>query len=297
MDKFFISISLFVVWLGGCGSAIAQNVPKRMVYAQKDTNTLWMDHYRPQGPSNGISVLFVHGGAFTGGDPANQFPMGEGLAKRGYHVFVIKYRLYLKGKDFGCGTATPEKLKAINWAVDDAMDATRYVLDHAKELGIDTSRIFISGSSAGAEAILNLVYNPFKQKSDSRYALFKGFQYAGAMSFAGAVLDINTVNKNSWIPTLLMHGTNDQLVPFGTAAHRFCRATDAGWMMFFGSYTIYEQAKKNKFPLRLYTFSGGGHEVSNYMFRRFDEMDSFMQQAVRKQLSDAKEIIIKKEKR
>jgi fermentation-respiration switch protein FrsA (DUF1100 family) len=160
-----------------------------------------------------------------------------------------------------------------------------------------TQQIFISGSSAGAEAILNLVFNPFRKKADSRYALFDRFQYAGAMSFAGAILDINTATKKAWIPLLLMHGTSDQLVPFRTAAHRFCRAADAGWMMFFGSHSIYEEAKKNRLPLRLYTFPGSGHEVSNYMFRRFDEMDSFMQEVTHKKLTGAKEIVLKTEKK
>ena len=291
--KTFFTFFLSVALLAGSNAAKAQLPTSRMVYAQKDTHNLWMDHYKPQGTANGRSVLFVHGGAFTGGDPANQFPMGEGLAKRGYQVFVIKYRLYLKGKDFGCGMATPEKLKAINWAVEDALDATHYLLAHADSLGIDTSKIFIAGSSAGAEAILNLVFNPFKKKVDARYALFDRFRYAGALSFAGAVLDINTIKQDTWIPTLLMHGTKDQLVPFGTAAHRFCRATDAGWMMFFGSHTIYEIAKKNKYPLILYTYPGGGHEVSNYMFRRFQEMDDFMQAAISNKLKGAKEIIVK----
>ncbi|HYK54959.1 MAG TPA: alpha/beta hydrolase fold domain-containing protein, partial [Flavisolibacter sp.] len=187
--------------------------------------------------------------------------------------------------------------KAIQWGVDDALDATVYLLDHAKNLGIDTAKLFIAGSSAGAEAILNLVFNPFQRKNDPRYALFERFRYAGALSFAGAVLDINTVNKDTWIPTLLMHGTKDQLVPYATAAHRFCKATDAGWMMFFGSHTLYELAKKNGFPLRLYTFPGSGHEVSNYMFRRFQEMDEFMQAAAAKKLKGAKEIIVKVEKK
>ncbi len=285
------TICLFCL-LAICVSVQAQQVPERLVYAHKDTHNLWMDHYRPQGRANGASVLFVHGGAFTGGDPKNQYPMGEGLAKLGYQVFVIKYRLYLKGKDFGCGMPTPEKLKAIQWGVDDALDATHFLLKEAAQLGIDSSKIFIAGSSAGAEAILNLLFNPYKKKNDERYALFDRFQYAGAMSFAGAVLDITTADKKAWVPLLLMHGTKDQLVPFGTAAHRFCKATDAGWMMFFGSHTLYEKAKKEKLPLRLYTFPGGGHEVSNYMFRRFAEMDAFMKAAVKHKLKGAKEIVV-----
>ncbi len=297
MKKTFYHLACCLLLFTLSFSAKAQVEPQRLVYAQKDTNELWFLHYKPQGEANGSSVLFMHGGAFTGGDPLNQYPMAEGLTKRGYHVFVMKYRLYLKGKDFGCGTATPEKLKAINWAVDDALDATEYLLAHAKDLDIDTAKIFIAGSSAGAEAILNLVFNPFKRKNDRKYSLFERFRYAGALSFAGAVLDINTANKDTWIPTLLMHGTNDQLVPYATAAHRFCKATDAGWMMFFGSHSLYERAKKKGFPLRLYTFPGSGHEVSNYMFRRFQEMDEFMQAVVHKNLKDAKEIMVKEEKK
>src|SRR5688572_2346445 len=135
--------------------------PERITYAIKGSDTLWFERYSPRVPANGISILFVHGGAFTGGDPANQHPMGNGLAALGYNVFVIKYRLYLKGKSFGCTTPTGEKLKAIRYAVEDAMDATAYLAKYSGKLSVDTTRLFISGSSAGAEAILNVVYNPF----------------------------------------------------------------------------------------------------------------------------------------
>lgn len=266
--------------------------PDSITYAIKGADTLWMHHYKPAVNSNGISVLFVHGGSFTGGEPKNQRPMADGLTKMGYNVFVIKYRLYLKGKDFGCGMATPEKLKAIQTAVDDAMDATLHVVKNAASLGVDTSKFFIAGSSAGAETVLNLVFNPFISKKDPRYHFFATFRFSGVLSFAGALLDMNSITANNWIPAFLMHGTRDQLVPFGTAAHRFCKATDPGWMMFFGSHTIYEYALANKKPLVLYSFPGGGHEVSNFMFRRFTEMDSFMQSVVQKKKIKAREIII-----
>lgn len=266
--------------------------PDSITYAIKGADTLWMHHYKPAAASNGISLLFVHGGSFTGGEPKNQRPMAEGLTKMGYNIFVIRYRLYLKGKDFGCGMATPEKLKAIQVAVDDAMDATLHVVRNADALGVDTTKFFIAGSSAGAETVLNLVYNPFINKKDPRYAFFSRFRFSGVLSFAGALLDMNSITAANWIPTFLMHGTKDQLVPFKTAAHRFCRATDPGWMMFFGSHTIYEYALANKKELVLYSFPGGGHEVSNFMFRRFPEMDSFMQSVIRHKKLKAKEVVI-----
>lgn len=246
---------------------------------------MWFQQYAPVGKPNGISVLFVHGGGFTGGDPANQYPMGEGLAKLGYRVFVIKYRLYLKGKSFGCQTETAEKLKAIRYGVEDAIDATRYLISHAAALEVDTARLFIAGSSAGAEVILNTVFNPFAPKGT------RGFHYSGALSFAGAVIDMNTATAESWTPLFLMHGTRDQLVPFSTAAHHFCRATDSGWLMLAGSHSLYEEGVKRKLPVSLYTYEGQGHEVSNYMFRCFTEMDVFMQSVVRGKKIGQQEVV------
>jgi hypothetical protein len=92
-----------------------------------------------------------------------------------------------------------------------------------------------------------------------------------------------------------MHGANDQLVPYATAAHHFCKATNAGWMIMFGSRTLYDEMQKSNWPVMLYSYEGSGHEVSNYMFRKFTEMDTFMQQAIKHKVK-ATHILVKKEK-
>lgn len=262
---------LLLALLGGARGQEAAR-PVTLTYAIKGADTLWMHHYAPQGAANGTTVLFVHGGSFTGGDPLNQKPFAEGMTRRGYRVLVLKYRLYLKGKSFGCETATPEKLKAIQTAIEDVEDAGNYIVQQARTLGIDTTRLFLAGSSAGAEAVLNAVFNPFAPKGASPQR-----RYRGVLAFAGALLDPGTLTERAWVPLLLMHGTRDQLVPYGTAAHRFCRATNPGWLMMFGSRSILEEARRRGLPAVLYAYEGGGHEVSNYMFRRFEEMDRFMQ--------------------
>lgn len=259
----------------------------RITYAVKDTDTLYMDHYAPAIKPNGMSIIFVHGGGFSAGDPKNQRPFAEGMSKRGYNVFVISYRLYLKDSSFSCNTPTQVKLKAVRLAVEDAADASKYIISNAASLQVDTSRFFIAGSSAGAETILQLLYNPFASPDP----FFKQQRFRGAMVFAGALLDINTMRKDNYIPMLLMHGTKDQLVPFGTAAHHFCNANAAGWMMLFGAKTIYEQAKVWGKPVVLYTYTGKGHEVANYMFREFEKMDGFMRSVVGGKKIGEKEVI------
>lgn len=287
-------LQLVVLLLGALPALQAQK-PVRITYAEKDTSTLWFDWYKPVTKPNGLSVLFVHGGAFTGGDPVNQQPMADGLTKLGYNVFVIKYRLYLKGKSFGCDMVVPEKLKAVQQAVEDARDATSYLINHARELQVDTAKLFIAGSSAGAETVLNLVFNPFTRRNDTAYDLYKTFRYAGVLSFSGAVLDINTVYNHTPVPLFMMHGTNDQLVPYTTAAHRFCKAIDPGWLIMFGARTLYDELQKRNWPVLLYSYQDSGHEVSNYMFRKFAEMDRFMQQAIQHKIK-ATHFQLKKEK-
>lgn len=267
----------------------------RITYATKGTDTLYMDHYAPSSTPNGISVIFVHGGGFSAGDPKNQRPFAEGMSKRGYNIFVISYRLFLKDSSFSCNTPTPVKLKAIRLAVEDAADASKYVISNAASLQVDINKLFIAGSSAGAETILQLLYNPYASSDPARFDFFKQQRFKGALVFAGALIDINTMRKDNYVPTLLMHGTKDQLVPFGTAAHHFCNGNAAGWLMMFGAKTIYEQAKAWSKPVVLYSYVGKGHEVSNYMFREFEKMDGFMKSVVNGKKIGAKEEVFGKE--
>ncbi|QEH41330.1 alpha/beta hydrolase [Chitinophaga sp. XS-30] len=280
--------SLLLLLLTG---SVAQ-AQTRITYDIKGEDTLYMDHYAPSGNPNGMSVIFVHGGGFSSGDPKNQRPFAEGMSRRGYNIFVISYRLYLKDSSFSCNTPTPVKLKAVRLAVEDAADASKYIISNAASLQVDTGRLFIAGSSAGAETILQLLYNPFASSDPARFDFFRQQRFKGAMVFAGALIDINTMRKDNYIPTLLMHGTKDQLVPFGTAAHHYCNGNAAGWLMLFGAKTIYEQVKSWRKQVVLYTYEGKGHEVSNRMFREFEKMDGFMKSVAAGKKIGAREFFV-----
>lgn len=99
--------------------------------AGRDLNA---DLYRPPAP-NGAGVLLIHGGSFLRGDRAQLRGYGISLGRAGYTSLACEYRL--------AGEA--------HWPaqIDDVQLALAYLHDHAGSLGLDPSRIAVSGNSAG----------------------------------------------------------------------------------------------------------------------------------------------------
>lgn len=114
-----------------------------------------MDLYYPGEPDSLPRPLLVliHGGAFYNGDKqAEGYPeMGRHFAERGYVVASINYRLGFK-------PLAADVERAGYRALQDAHAAVCYLIAHAKEFGIDTTKIFAAGTSAGAITALNLAF-------------------------------------------------------------------------------------------------------------------------------------------
>src|SRR6185436_704945 len=108
-----------------------------VVYAEVDGVPLRYDHYRPR-KVDGLApcVVFVHGGAWTGGDPSQAAGNGLHFARRGIATVSISYRL-----------APAHRFPA---PLDDVRHGLRHVRAHASELGIDPDRLVLMGLSAGA---------------------------------------------------------------------------------------------------------------------------------------------------
>ena len=80
-------------------------------------------------------IILIHGGGWQSGDRWMELPMALQLAGRGYVAATVEYRL------------SPEALYPA--AVLDVKAAVRWMRAHAKECGVDTTRIAVYGGSSG----------------------------------------------------------------------------------------------------------------------------------------------------
>ena len=105
----------------------------------KYNRTLSLDFYRAQGRSGGAApcVVLVHGGGWDSGSRDEIPHFDHWLARRGYAVAAISYRL------------APQ----FHWPAprDDIKDAIKFLKAHAAELGIDPARFVLLGRSAGGQ--------------------------------------------------------------------------------------------------------------------------------------------------
>ncbi len=106
-----------------------------LVYAEHDGTKLVGDLYLPKGRAKVPALVAIHGGGWQAGDRAYYKYWGPFLARNGYALFTIEYRL-------GKAGVYPA-------AVYDAKAAIQFVRAKAVEFDIDPDRIGLIGDSAG----------------------------------------------------------------------------------------------------------------------------------------------------
>jgi len=196
---------------------------KTIEYFKNDTLSLALDYFSPNNERGNPTPLFifVHGGGFSGGSRESGHEICKFLSENGIASASISYTLYMKGKSFSCDGILSEKMKAIQLASNQFLLATQYFIDNADEFNIIKNKIYAAGSSAGAETVLQAVYGNRSLAKYFKLTLPTNFRYAGLISGAGAIADINNVNPSTQIPALFFHGTCDKLVPYATAPHHY----------------------------------------------------------------------------
>ena len=249
------------------------------LFEKKDTCDLFMDVYEPaKGSATTFmgeqkpTVIFMFGGGFIAGtrDDKSYNSWFRKLTENGYRVISIDYRLGLKGSN-KVGIAQVNVLdKAIHMAVEDLFSATNFIIDNADQFGVDPSNLVISGSSAGAISVMQAEYE-IANRTSWASVLPEGFNYAGVMSFAGAILSRKGKVKyeTAPCPTLMLHGTADKLVPYRQIA-----VLNLG---FFGGGKLVERFKKFGYDYNMYHFTDYGHEIAGSMDSTLDLQIKFLE--------------------
>lgn len=186
-----------------------------------------MDIYLPEGrtTSNTKALILIHGGAWMSGDKSEMTGTVNSLKATlpDYAFFNINYRLAYSG-----GNLWPTQLDDVNAAVS-------FIISHADHYKFNSNKMAIGGASAGAHLALLKAYNsnnsnikavidmfgPTDMKdlynsSTSNTQFVLSFFMSGTPTSNAAAYNsaspLFLVNSSA-VPTIILHGTADNIVP------------------------------------------------------------------------------------
>lgn len=205
----------------------------------------------PERERTGASVVVVHGGGFLIGTrrmKAVRFLTAR-LIERGVAVCAIDYRMIFRGG-------------RLDEATDDVVCGIAWWREQCEALGLPADRVSVAGISAGA-SLTALAGTHARVAGISRMVLVFGaydFEHLGGL--LGKPLPrwlMRTRDREVWrsrsplnaelprIPTLLVHGTEDQLTPIE------------------GAYALAERRKEQGLPTQTLIFEGQPHAFLNWV--------------------------------
>jgi hypothetical protein len=222
-----------------------------------------MDIYEPVGDTLSArpAIIFIHTGAFFSGhnELDDVADLSIASAKRGYVSFNINYRLGLNVLSSYSGE------RAVYRGMQDASAAIRHIREFHEEYNIDPNKIFIWGTSAGSFVGLHLAYSQDDERPESTYGTTadpdlgcidcSGNNYIqnskpnALISCWGAIGDLNWIDQDDNIPTLMFHGTADPIVPFNSG---YPFTIDIALPIVYGSNLIYERLQELNIDSELY---------------------------------------------
>jgi acetyl esterase/lipase len=132
----FVTLALVLPVSGTLAAEYGVTTRTSIEYGHHGGTALVGDLYVPKGLDKAPVVIGVHGGGWQAGNRAGYKYWGPFLARNGYAVFSIDYRLGKAGTYPG--------------SAYDVKAAIQFVRAKAGELGVDPERIALMGDSAGA---------------------------------------------------------------------------------------------------------------------------------------------------
>ncbi len=199
---------------------------KTLTYNNYTDTALTLNYYASQVAGKRPCVIVVHGGSWAKGDKAQLPELNSYLARKGYNVVSIDYRMAPKYKN-----PAP---------VMDIKEALKYLRRESDRLNIDTNNFVLLGRSAGAQIALLASYtlhdkgikgvidfygpadmvwgyslpaNPWIMDSRGVMEAYLGGTYDKLPMNYVASSPLEFVNQTS-VPTLIIHGHSDVLVAY-----------------------------------------------------------------------------------
>lgn len=210
-------------------------ITRNVEFGRGGDRTLRLDLFQPEASEAPVpGLIFIHGGGWSGGDKSMYEYYGGVFAQKGYVLASIDYRL--------SGEAP------FPAALEDCKCAVRWMRANAGELGVDPDRIAVAGGSAGGHLALLVgytadvpefaghgghdgvssavrcvvdIYGPTDLTTD--FVRENAFARRVVGQFLGASIDDNpelykqaspvTHLDAADPPTLILHGTIDDIVP------------------------------------------------------------------------------------
>ena len=272
MKKLFLAI---VVLMQSCFMLSAQEVVcDTFHYATHNGEKLYLDRYMLDAEADAPRpcMIFAFGGGFVKGVRNHEYYsiFFDRLAREGIVVVSIDYRLGLKNLNADGGMVAMIGIfdNAVNMAVEDMYCATNFVIANSEEWAVDTTKIMLSGSSAGAITAVQAEWMRCNGAWRAK-VLPEGFRYAGVVSCAGAIFSTDGKPKfaSQPAPMLLFHGTSDRNVPYDHAS--------MFGVGFYGSAYIVKQLERLDSPYWFYSAEYMDHRMAGIPF--IYECDIIMQ--------------------
>lgn len=206
-----------------------------LVYSRTPSGAQRIDLAVPRGEGPHPWILVIHGGGWSGGQRAHVHPDLGWLVAQGYAAAALDYRLVARGARNRFPTQ-----------VADARCAVRYLRRHAEALGLDPDRAGAIGYSAGAHLAMMLAtasevdgldecedtqtspsiriavsyFGPSDLRPEAEYDAgadrivnrFLGQNRRREPELAALASPIAHIDADD-APVMLVHGTEDQVVP------------------------------------------------------------------------------------
>jgi acetyl esterase/lipase len=214
------------------------SVQQDVEYGVQGSEKLRLDIYQPSqtfGARPRPAIVLIHGGGWTSFDKSTMKGMGNFLARSGFVAVSVDYRLFR-----GDENRWPAQL-------DDVQRAVRWLRANAAKYNIDADHIGAFGHSAGAQLAALLGMEDTRDNSDAALAKYSsrvqavvdvsgpsdfltdhdadgdaqlGDFFGGSYSkVPGVWRDASPITHvaKSNAPFLIVHGTNDEMVPIAQA--------------------------------------------------------------------------------